>query len=207
MVTRRCRLVKWAVFLFESRLGIEQTFYLYYNDIVDRNAVMPIPLDHVKERLSNAYVSAVAAQAGATFTPKHPEYGDDAFITPVKLLDNGRYAPLGYVLICQLKSTTTSKLEDNDVVYDMDVVAYNKLAGWEGTSPCILVLFRLPKNPRDWLTLDEEQLRLKNCCYWKHITGPLSTNESWQRIRIPRTQTFTPEAVIELLEKIRQGEI
>lgn len=167
---------------------------------------MPIPPDHIKERLSNAYVSAVVARAGATFTPKHPEYGTDAYIQSVTQLPSGKYAPTGHLFLCQLKATTTSELEDDYVVYDMEVQAYNKLANWEGTAPCILVLFRLPKNPEEWLTLDEEQLLLKRCCYWLHITGPPSTNESSQRIRIPRTQMFTPEAVTELLEKVKLGE-
>lgn len=168
---------------------------------------MALPLDHIKERLSNAYASAVAARAGATFQPKHPEYGDDAFIQEVRRLPNGKYQATGWGFWCQLKATTTSELKDDHVVYDMEVEAYNKLARWRGAAPCILVLFRLPKNPDEWLTLDEEQLLLKRCCYWMHITGPPSTNEFSQRIRIPRTQMFTPEAVAELLEKVKREEI
>lgn len=167
---------------------------------------MPMPLDHIKERLSNAYVSAVAAGAGATFTPKAPEYGTDAFIQPVKRLPNGRYTETGFLFMCQLKATTTSELTDSYVVYDMEVDAYNKLARWEGNSPCILVPFRLPENCDEWLTLDEEHLLLRTCCYWTRIPDSPSTNRSSQRIRIPRTQIFTPEAVIELLEKVKRGE-
>jgi len=168
---------------------------------------MTIPLDHIKERLSNAYASAVAARAGATFTPKNPEYGTDAFIQSVTRLPNGKYTGTGHLLLCQLKATTTGELSDDSVIYDMEVDAYNKLAAWEGSTSCILVLFRLPQDPEEWLNLDEEQLLLKNCCYWVHITDPPSTNRQSQRIRIPRTQTFTPEAVTELLEKVKLGEL
>lgn len=169
---------------------------------------MSMPLDHIKERLSVAYVRAVVARAGARFTENDaPEYGVDGFIRKIKQLPNGRYEGTGFCFHCQLKATTTSELRDQDVIYDMEVDAYNKLARWEGCSPCILVIFRLPENPEEWLRLTEEQFLLKNCCYWEHITDSPSRNKSSQRIRIPRTQTFTPEAVAELLERVKRREI
>jgi len=118
-----------------------------------------------------------------------------------------KFAGTGFLFHCQLKATTTSELRDHNVIYDMKVEAYNKLVGWEGSSPCILVLFRLPKNSNEWLSLDEEQLLLKNCCYWEHVTGSHSTNNSRKRLIIPRSQTFTPDTVIELLEKVSKGEL
>ena len=168
---------------------------------------MTIPLDHIKEELQCAYTTAVVARAGATFTPPKRDYGTDGIIQEIQTLSDGKCIPTGRHIACQLKATTTSILEADCVVYDMDVAAYNKLAIWEGPTPCILILFRLPRDPTEWLALDEEQLLLKNCCYWTRIVDSPSGNVSSIRIRIPRTQTFTPDTVANLFEKLRAGEI
>jgi len=169
---------------------------------------MPIPISHMKERLSVAYVRTVTAKAGATFlTTDGTEYGTDASIQRVNLLPNGRYTGTGWTLHCQLKSTTTWSVGDDKIIYDMEVDAYNKLVCWEG-SPCILVLFRLPKNEEEWVNLDELKLELRNCCYWTHLVGEPSTNLRTTRIEIPRTQLFNPDAVNYLLNRLadRPGE-
>ena len=167
-----------------------------------------MPLSHIKERLSVAYVIAVAARAGVCFNPTEgPEYGVDGHLRKVSLLNNGKYAPTGHILSCQLKATTTCQLDDDFVVYDMDVEDYNKLARWEGSSPCILVLLRLPEDFGDWVDLNEERLLLRKCCYWAHITDPPSGNRRSHRLRIPRAQRFTPKAVQDLLERIKRGQL
>lgn len=168
---------------------------------------MAITLNHVKEQLSRAYVTAIAAKAGATVSKPDLDYGIDATVQFVRQLPSGKFQPTGFVFHCQLKATTTCAMEDGYVVYDMEADAYNKLANWEGNSPCILILLRLPEEEHDWLLLNEEQLLLRNCCYWMHITDPPSDNSSSCRIRIPRQQVFTPEVVAELLEKVRNGEM
>ena len=168
---------------------------------------MAITVNHIKEQLNYSYVTAIAARAGAIVSKSDLDYGIDATVQLVKQLPNGKFQPTGFVFHCQFKATSTCSLEDDHVVYDMEAEAYNKLANWEGNSPCILVLMRLPQDECDWLLLDEEQLLLKNCCYWMHITDPPSTNSRKRRIRIPRRQVFTPEVVAELLRKVRNAEI
>ncbi len=168
---------------------------------------MPTPESHIKERLSNAYIAAIAAKAGATYQEQGEDFGIDGVIRPVKTLENGSCVDLGFPLYCQLKATTTSTLEDSHVVYEMKVNAYNKLVQFEGCGPCILVLLRLPRDPDEWLDLNEERLLLRNCCYWTQVSGPPSRNQFTKTIRIPRTQTFTPESVEGLLAKLMDGEL
>jgi hypothetical protein len=168
---------------------------------------MAIPRSHVEEHLSRAYVMAVVARAGATFTPTSSDYGIDGYIQGVTELSNGKCASTGHPIQCQLKATTTCGLTNDDVLYDMDVAAYNKLARCEDPSLCLLVLLRLPERYEEWLTLSEDELVLKNCCYWHHITGRPSANAASQRIKVPRTQLFTPAAVVELLNHAGRGEI
>jgi len=162
---------------------------------------MAIPPEHVQSYLSCAYVQAVAAHAGAALAIPQ-DYGDDGHIQYVKKVGT-RYRATGFILHCQIKATTNWSYHGEEVIYDIDAEAYNKLAEWEG-QPCILVLFCMPRNPDDWLQLTGDQLILRHCCYWSHILGKPTANTSRIRIRIPRSQLFTPEVVQDLLAKIRR---
>lgn len=167
---------------------------------------MPLPISHIKERLSVAYVRTVTAKAGAMFlTSDGTEYGTDAIIQKVKLLPNGKYTASGWSFNCQLKATTDWIENKNEIIYDIEADAYNKLVCWEGT-PCILILYRLPKDDTNWLLLDENVLQLRSCCYWIHLIGLPSSNKSTVRIQIPRSQLFCPESVNYLLDTVSANE-
>lgn len=168
---------------------------------------MAIPLTHVEEDLQIAYTQAVVAKAGAVFDPPGHDYGTDGTIWEVQTLPSGKCTKTGSHIVCQLKATINCSLGADYVVYDMDPKAYNKLANWQGPTPVILVLFRLPRDPEQWLELDEEQLLLKNCCYWTRILEPPTTHSSSIRITIPREQVFNPDAVVDLLARHRRGEL
>lgn len=164
---------------------------------------MPLPEAHIKERLSISFVEAVAARAGvACRLVTQPEYGTDAQLVKIIQLPNGKFRDTGHIINCQIKATTTCQLRDDVVVYDLEPDAYNKLAEWEGNSPCILIVLSLADQPNDWLKISEDGLQLQRCCYWTCITGGTTNNSSKKRISIPRTQIFTPDAVIQLLERL-----
>lgn len=170
---------------------------------------MPIPLNHIQERLSVAYVSAIVARAGANFMQLNgSEYGIDGTIQHVRKLPNGKFTNTGWHFDCQLKATIDWIERPDAIVYDLDVDAYNKLVGWEG-SLCILVLFRMPKNEDEWLYVNEQSLLLRNCCYWKRLRGQTSTNSRSVRIEIPRVNLFTPDTVNSLLTQlsVNSGEV
>lgn len=168
---------------------------------------MPIPPEHMKERLSMAYVSAVAARAGVACRPTTaPEYGTDLHLVKINYV-NGKFVDTGWILNCQVKSTSNCELQATQIVYDMEVDAFNKLAEWDGAGPCILVLFCLPDGLDNWLSVDEDELILKRCCYWTKITEPPTTNKSKKRIFIPRSQLLTPDTVVTLLEQVRLGQL
>jgi len=166
---------------------------------------MAIPSEHMKERLSYVYVRAVAAIAGAALAIPE-DYGDDGHIQEIQRLPNGKFRSTGFLFHCQIKSTTNISIYKDLIAYDMEAEAYNKLANWEGNAPCLLLLIRLPQDPSEWLCISEDQLLLRHCCYWYHITEPSTTNLSSQRIFVPRTQVFTPETVIGWLNKVRTGD-
>ena len=168
---------------------------------------MPIPSSHIKERLSVAHVSAIAARAGVSCGLfAQPEYGIDVQIADVQELPNGKITNSGHMFYCQLKATTTGTVKDDHVLYDLDVDAYNKLVQWRGASPVLLVLLCLPRDEAEWLALSEDELLLRRCCYWTHLQGPMSENRRSERIRLPRSQLFTPDSILELLGRVRRGD-
>jgi hypothetical protein len=168
---------------------------------------MPLPLEHIKEYLSTAYVRAVVAMAGCSFTPLSQDYGIDAYVNEVQLFPDGRFITQNWKFGCQIKSTTSAYVENGNLIYDMRAEAYNRLLEIEGPTPVILVLFYMPTNEASWLMLDENQMLLRRCCYWTLLSGPPTANTATQRIRIPRTQLFEPTAVTNLLAQIKCGQL
>ena len=161
---------------------------------------MSLPLNYKMEHLHFAYVRAVAAKAGANCTRPENDYGVDLRINKVRTKPDGGFADTGFLFHCQLKATTNLKVEDNYVVYDMEAGAYKNLVEWKG-GLMILIVFKLPKDEQEWLSVTEDVLCMKDCCYWIHLEES-STNKSSKRIRIPRNQLFDPQAVTDLLERV-----
>ena len=157
----------------------------------------------VKERLSIAYVTAVAARAGCQLSEVHVDRNQiDGTISPVM----GAKVKIDV----QLKATSENIIEPNDIVFDLDVVTYNALRSTHIQSAQLLVILVLPEHPTDWLAADETSLVLKKCAYWKNLFGePAVLNTTTIRVRLPRLQTFDPATLRNLIkradENARQG--
>lgn len=168
---------------------------------------MPIPESHVKERLSVAYLTAVAARAGvACHFPGGTEYGTDALINAVVELPGGKLNDTGVILPVQLKATTAWEHKNGLIVYEMEVPAYNKIVTRGGT-PCILILLCLPAEQNEWLYHDDQQFLLKKCCYWERLCGQPSTNSRTKTIHIKDDQLLTTGALLDLLTRADEGKL
>lgn len=166
-----------------------------------------IPDTHLQARLSEAFINAVAAQAGCAATFITHDYGLDVELNPVRFEKNGiPFNMTGWTLHCQIKSTVNYTMQLDYITYDMPAKAYNRLASWEGTTPCYLIVYCLPKNKREWLMLDENTCTLKHCAYWFRIGNELLPKGTTQkRILIPRKQLFIPSQVSNLIAGIQRG--
>ena len=107
----------------------------------------------------------------------------------------------------QSKSTIDWEINGTDIVYDLEVNAYNDLAERAGSGglPFLLVLLCLPKNEAGWLDVSADKLILQKCAYWAKLDGALTDNVGTRRVRIPVANIFTPEAVIGILRDIKTG--
>lgn len=152
---------------------------------------------HIEEGLSRAYLQAIAAKAGLILSFPHPDYGIDATVHEVAII-NRRRRQSGFSLDCQLKASIRCIVTGGFVVYDLEAKTYNDLVdrrSWRNATACILVVMCLPPNSEEWLEHGEASLILHGACYWDYLEGEPSRNTKTVRIRIPRDQQLTPEAL------------
>jgi hypothetical protein len=151
------------------------------------------------ENLSRAYVRAVAARAGVICGTIETDFGMDLLLRAVQRYAQ-QYWDDGPQLDLQLKSTTRAEVKDTEIVYDLEVRAYNLLRRANPEKPRILVLLVLPEDEALWLSQSAEELILRRCAYWLSLKGVSPTdNVATVRITIPKTNVFSVEVVRQLL--------
>ena len=156
--------------------------------------------------MSLAYVHAVTGKAGVNLVvgARH-DYGVDGAFRLVTNL-NGRRVETGYPVDFQMKSTINWGYDGGFVVYDLEAKTYNAMVGRARTAiPLILLLLCLPRDSAAWLAGTETELILRHCCYWMKLSGEPTDNKTKKRIRIPRSNLLTPEAVLTILAREREG--
>ncbi len=159
---------------------------------------MPEPFK--MEALSMAYISAIAAQAGVNVYIPQRDFGVDMYLSKVVERKHGRYTDTSSMPIpFQIKASTLWQLQEDRVIYDLEVKNYNDLVN---SNACVLILMCLPPHPNEWLHQDEDCLQLHKCCYyWCPSNLTETTNSETKRIFIPRSQMFTAGALTRLLDQ------
>ncbi len=153
----------------------------------------------VKERLSLAYVTAVAARAGCHVT----EYATDkqsvdATIRPIQ------GAKLAIDL--QIKATSLGTFRDEVLVFDLPVKNYDDLRDPTGLVPHYLIVVVLAPDEQSWLESDEQALSLRHCGYWLDLRGgPPTSNRVTVTVALPRSQRFDVGALQSMMLTAYQG--
>jgi hypothetical protein len=166
--------------------------------------------EHKKENLSRAHIQAVAARAGVnvSINDRSHDYGIDGEFYQISIV-KGKRMESGIGLHFQLKSTTKFTKNDQYVHYEVNASTYNMLAlraDKPRATPAILLVLCLPKNHDDQFNISEDELILRNCCYWHLIETNETENKNSVVIKIPRSRLFTPDALVALLKQIENGE-
>ena len=166
-----------------------------------------LTIQHCKESLSRAYVTAVVGRARHNLLwGRDFDYGVDGTIR--ELAQRGaRIRETGIGFDFQSKTTVDWSIDGTDVVYDLEAKAYNDLAERSGTSafPFLLILLCLPRDDSHWLDVSPEKLILQRCAFYCKVNGAQTVNDNTKRIRIPSANIFTPTAVINILKDVRDG--
>lgn len=169
---------------------------------------MSIPIQSIEESLSIAHVSAVVAKAGATMDLVSQDYGVDLSVRRIDSFQ-GKKMDMGVAFDCQLKASVNWEKVDNEIIYDLDADAYNKMVYRQknSSSPCLLVVLCLPRDQLKWLEMRDDSMILRECCYYIRLSGHSTKNKRTTRIKIPETQRLTPEEISRLIESSRNGEL
>lgn len=132
---------------------------------------MSLTLQNRQEDLSIAYISAIAAKAGYDCgRPGKHDYGVDLEIIPVIDTD-GKKQLTGTPLYIQAKASYNFTINDECISYDLKVNNYNMLIREDLGLPIILVLYCMPRNDNEWLSVYDMRTVLKNCGYWMSLSG------------------------------------
>jgi hypothetical protein len=170
---------------------------------------MPMTKEHIQEALSKRFITAIANRSGYSTSHHEFDYGVDLEIVEVnirlKITTGNRYAATNRSLRLQLKSTLEHRIEKRGgtVIYDLNAETWNDLVEQRHSyKPLILVLFILPSNEEEWLTLDVDALILRKCAYWFILSGTdsMTANENSRRITIPTNQIIGVETLPQLFE-------
>lgn len=169
---------------------------------------MPITVEHTKENLCAAHIYAICASAGVLLGNAHVhDYGVDGVFNTVVHRGTRRVVS-GFPLDFQAKSTVNWKVENNNVIYDLESKTYNDIVSRsDAETTLMLILLCLPKDCANWHSVTSEYTTLRNCCFYHAFQGiPVLNEDSKKRIRIPTSQILTPNSLTQLLaaEKVRR---
>jgi len=171
-------------------------------------SLQPVPMPEADqgEELSIAYVSAIAAHAGINITVSRKDYGIDmSFKRLWKRKSDNHYTDMaGLSLPSQLKSARFPewKIRADIIAYDLRAKNYNDIVT---STNGFLILMCLPAAIDQWLEQNEERLHLHKCCYYwtPELDDDETPNKSTKTIYIPRTQLFTTDALISLVDQVQ----
>jgi hypothetical protein len=147
---------------------------------------MPITTSEndIKERLSVAYVTAVAAGAGCQVITLHVDKTSiDAMLCPI----SGRKLQINL----QLKASSTSLVVGEQVKLALPIKNYNDLRATSGTVPHYLVILELPRDPELWLRITPSELAICGLAYYGNLFGlPAVPNATSRVVTMPQSQRF-----------------
>jgi hypothetical protein len=170
---------------------------------------MPLHDNDIKSELSYAYLHAVASRAGCEcqVAGRHSDnQGIDAVV--IGSGDFGPDALTRVTILFQLKATSQRPEErQGRLVYDLDIGQYEKLRTTTSDCPFLLLLLQLPPQPGDWLKCSPQMLTLKKCAHWVSLYGAApSSNQTTQRVFLPKKNHFSVQALQQLLQRFASEE-
>lgn len=162
---------------------------------------------HTKEQISRSYVNVLAARVGMTISTASLDYGFDGTFKDIEYdPETKEYGETGFGIDYQLKATVNAKEKDGCIKYSLEVKNYRKLIKTRVGTPRILIVYSMPKDPSEWVTVRKEETLLRKCAWWCSLKGlPEVANSERVTVTIPADQQLTPEALETLMNKVKEG--
>lgn len=155
-----------------------------------------------KEQFSRAYVQAVAAVAGCSWS--EPSVDDDS--VDLTLSTSGAFSTfrspkLDVQLKCHADVQPTA-----DFTFALKLKNYDDLRDDTVLVPRILVVVIVPDDVPDWLVHAEPEMIVRRCGYWMSLRGmPATTNTTSVTVTISRSQWFCPTELEAMMQRIGNG--
>jgi hypothetical protein len=163
---------------------------------------MSIKKQDIESELSYAYLHAVAAKAGFACQVSDRLSDNHGIDATVRVLEKiSANSVLTDFTIDVLLKATIIELPgiDGRFSYSIKVDQYNKLRSQSAANQKILVVYRLPVDANEWLSLSKDQLIMKKCAYWVSLRGaPEVTGQESTTVRVPCVNVFSPDAFREI---------
>lgn len=162
---------------------------------------------HIKELISRAYVNALAARVGMTIATSSLDYGFDGTFKDIEYDSRTKqYSETGFGIDFQLKATINALPKNGVVKYSLEVKNYHSLIKTQIGTPRILIVYSMPKDNKSWVKVNTEETLLRKCAWWCSLKGlPNVNNKEKIVIDIPLAQQLTPETLIMLMNKVKEG--
>jgi hypothetical protein len=160
--------------------------------------IQTAPTD-IQERLSLAYLMAVAAHAGCdVLHPNVDRNGIDALIKPIS------GAPVQ--IDVQMKSTIQNlRINGGDIIsYQLEADRYSKLIRTDAVMPQLFVVYEMPRTQQDWLRVTAHQSKLRHRAYWADLRGMPPAIGGSAAVHVPVTQPFDAAAIQAIMNKAHQ---
>jgi hypothetical protein len=147
----------------------------------------------IKERLSIAYITAVAARAGCQVVKLDIDKESiDAMIRPV----SGSKSQIDL----QLKATSLKVLSDDSVKFSLPIKNYDNLRDLSSIVPHYLVILNLPEQEDAWLEVRASDLVLRGAAYYGSLYGHSAVSNTASRtVVLPQTQRFDVEVLRKMI--------
>ena len=164
------------------------------------DALLSVP--DQKEGLSLVYVKALAMRAGYSTSTPTP----DRDSVDLRIHAGGVSRP---ALDLQLKATAhLGESRDGFLPFRLGIKNYDDLRGPTQT-PRVLVVFELPQDESQWMTVTAEQLVLRRCAYWLSLQQGHAdvTGQETVTVHIPDRNLFDVQTLRTLMDRSRRGEM
>lgn len=164
----------------------------------------------MKEDLSIAYLSAVAAQASVDFEMIHHDQDSaDCMLKKVVIMEDG--SQFRSSLHVQLKSTASRNLYTigkSTITYRLKKKNYDDLRK-RGTNEIILCLLVLPEETeKPWVECSDEELLLHGQMYWCSLRDkPDAIQEDKVPVELPKNQLLDPSSLDALMLRAAGGNL
>jgi len=166
---------------------------------------LSITIQHTKEQLCNAHLTAIACRAGVNLHLHTGvnDYGVDGTFRSVTIDEssNGsRRRETGFGIDFQAKSSVKWMLRGANIIFDLESNAYNDLVlRSQAASTFIVILLCLPRVQAAWHEANHDEAIMRNACYWLSLQGQPTLNSARIRVQFPLMNLLTAESLAEML--------